>query len=140
MSEQEAIARPAVLVTEISQGFWDAVSEGRLAIQRCTSCGLLRHYPQLRCPACHGEGFDWQTVSGRGHVHSYTVAHRAFHPAWQAHVPYVIATIELDEGVRLVCDLPGVAPGTIAIDQRVAVRFEDLPGQGRMPRFDVIVE
>ena len=77
-------------------------------------------------------------MSGRGRVHSYTVAHRAFHPAWKDHVPYVIATIELEEGVRLVCDLLDAAPDTIAIDQAVEVRFEDLPGQGPIPRFDVV--
>ena len=138
MSAPETTPRPAIPMTEVSQGFWDAAKEGRLAIQRCTSCGVLRHYPQLRCPECHAEGFDWQTVAGTGHVHSYTVAHRAFHPAWQGHVPYVIATIELDEGVRLVCDLLDADPEAIAIDQRVAARFEDLPGQGPVPRFDVI--
>ena len=50
----------------------------------------------------------------------------------------MIATIELEEGVRLVCDLLDAAPDTIAIDQAVEVRFEDLPGQGPIPRFDVV--
>ena len=80
---EEAPARPPIPKTEISQGFWDAIAEGRLSIQRCTSCGLLRHYPQLRCPSCHSPDSDWADVSGRGRVHSYTVAHRAFHPAWK---------------------------------------------------------
>ncbi|MGB0621559.1 MAG: Zn-ribbon domain-containing OB-fold protein [Myxococcota bacterium] len=137
-TNEEAPARPPIPKTEISQGFWDAIAEGRLAIQRCTSCGLLRHYPQLRCPSCHSPDSDWADVSGRGRVHSYTVAHRAFHPAWKDHVPYVIATIELEEGVRLVCDLLDADPDTIAIDQAVEVRFEDLPGQGPIPRFDVV--
>ena len=134
----ERATRPAIPMTEVSQGFWDAAAEGRLAIQRCTACGALRHYTRLRCPACRSEGWDWQTVAGTGHIYSYTVAHRAFHPAWKDHVPYVIATIGLDEGVRLVCDLLDADPETVAIDQRVQVRFEELPGQGRVPRFDVI--
>lgn len=50
-------------------------------------------------------------------------------------MPYVIATIELDEGVRMVCDLLDVDPSEIAIDARVRAEFADLPGQGRMPRF-----
>ena len=74
MSEHESPKRPPIPRTEISQGFWDAAAEGRLAIQRCSACGLLRHYPQLRCPECHSDEFGWQTVSGEGHVHSYTVA------------------------------------------------------------------
>lgn len=131
-------ARPIPPRTELSLGFWDAIDNRSLAIQRCTACGLLRHYPQPLCPECHSAERDWQTVSGKGHIYTYTIAHRAFHPAWKDHVPYVIATIELDEGVRMVCDLPDVDPETVAIDQRVEVRFQEFPGQGIMPRFEVI--
>lgn len=127
--------RPVPQPTELSEGFWQAVREGRLAIQRCTACGLLRHYPQALCPACHALEFDWAPVSGRGTIHSYTIAHRAFHPAWQEHVPYAVATIELEEGPRMVCDLLGTPPEAVAIGKAVEVFFETLPGQGRMPRF-----
>ena len=48
-----SVPRPAPVVTELSQGFWDAVARGELAVQRCAACGLLRHYPQPLCPACH---------------------------------------------------------------------------------------
>lgn len=133
-------ARPVPQTTELSEGFWQAVREGRLAIQRCTACGLLRHYPQPMCSACHALGFDWAPVSGRGTIYTYTIAHRAFHPAWQDEVPYAIATIELDEGVRMVCDLLGTPPEAVAIGKRVEVAFETLPGQGPMPRFRLVGE
>ena len=77
-------------------------------------------------------------LAGTGEIHSYSVAHRAFHPAWKDLVPYVVATIELDEGIRMVCDLLDVEPDSVAIGQRVRVEFEDLPGQGTMPRFRVV--
>lgn len=134
----QAVARPAPAVTELSEGFWQGVREGRLVIQRCTTCGTLRHYPQPMCPACRALGFDWAPVSGRGEIYSYTIAHRAFHPAWQAHVPYAIATIELDEGVRMVCDLLGTPIEAVRIGARVEVHFEDMPGQGVMPRFRLV--
>jgi uncharacterized OB-fold protein len=130
--------RPAPPVTELSEGFWQGVREGRLVIQRCTRCGVLRHYPQPMCPACRALGFDWAPVSGRGEIYAYTVAHRAFHPAWQAHVPYAIATIELEEGVRMVCDLLGTPIERVRIGARVEAFFEELPGQGRMPRFRLV--
>jgi len=90
------------------------------------------------CPACHSSDFDWTPVSGRGRIHSYTVAHRAFHPAWKDHVPYVLATVELDEGIRMMCDLLDVDPEKVAIDQRVEVYFQEMSGQGMMPRFRVV--
>ncbi len=137
-ANDEIVPRPAPAVTELSQGFWDAVGRQELAVQRCLGCQTLRHYPQPLCPECRSSEFDWAPLSGRGEIYSYTVAHRAFHPAWKAHVPYVIATIELDEGVRMVCDLLEADPERIAIGQRVEVRFAELPGQGWMPRFEVI--
>ncbi len=130
--------RPAPVETALTAGFWEGVRAGRLVIQRCLECGLLRHYPQPMCPACRQLGFDWAPVSGRGVIHSYTVAHRAFHAAWQEHVPYAIATIELDEGVRMVCDLIETPLERVVIGARVEVFFAELPGQGRMPRFRVV--
>jgi uncharacterized OB-fold protein len=135
MSEDQ---RPKPEPTEFSQPFWDACTRGELVVQRCTGCQALRHYPQPMCPACQSTDFGWAKLSGRGVIYSYTVAHRAFHPAWADHVPYVLATIELDEGVRMMCDLLDVEPNSVAIGQRVEAHFEELPGQGVMPRFRVV--
>jgi uncharacterized OB-fold protein len=127
--------RPKPQSTEYSEGFWEGVRRGELVVQRCTDCECLRHYPQPMCADCHGTAFDWAPVSGLGAIYSYTVSHSAFHPAWKDHVPYVLATIELDEGIRMITDLLGVDPESIAIGQRVEVYFESMPGQGPVPRF-----
>ena len=132
------VPRPVPQPTEYSEGFWEGVANGELRIQRCVGCRDLRHYPQPMCPECRSPDFEWARVSGRGEIYSYAIANRAFHPAWQAHVPYVIATIELDEGVRMVTDLLGVDPDSVEIGQRVEVYFEALPGQGKMPRFRIV--
>lgn len=131
------VQRPKPESTEISRPFWDACERGELVVQRCTACRELRHYPQLMCPVCHSTDFDWAKLTGQGVIYSYTVAHRAFHPAWADHVPYVLATIELDEGVRMQCDLLDAHPDSVSIGQRVEAYFEELPGQGVMPRFRV---
>lgn len=132
------VNRPAPQPTEYSEGFWEAVARGELRIQRCKECQLLRHYPQPMCSACQSDDFDWAPVSGRGEIYSFAIANRAFHPAWQEFAPYAVATIKLDEGVRMVTDLLGVDPDSVEIGQRVEVYFEDLPGQGRMPRFKIV--
>ena len=130
--------RPAPIVTELGRPFWEACAEGRLVAQRCDACRAFRHYPQERCPACHAPDYAWAALSGRGEVHSFTVTHRAFHPAWADRVPYVIATIELEEGVRMVTDLRDVPDGGPEIGQRVEVDFEELEGFGPTPFFRVV--
>jgi len=131
-----ATPRPRPQPTEWSEGFWRACREGRLAIQRCDACGRLRHYPQPLCPHCRSSAASWQPVSGRGVVYSYAICHRAFHPAFAVEVPYVVATIELDEGVRMVADLRGVAPDAVRIGMPVRVCFERLDDEIALPRFE----
>ena len=132
----DAKPRPRPQPTAWSEGFWQACAEGRLAIQRCDACLRLRHYPQPLCPHCRAAAWSWQTVSGRGAVYSYAVCHRTFHPAWADAVPYVVATIELEEGVRMLADLRGVAPDEVRIGMPVRVCFERLDESIVLPRFE----
>jgi uncharacterized protein len=125
----------------LSQGFWAAAREHRLVIQRCEECGLYRHYPQFLCPRCHSESWAWAPASGRGVIYSYAVAHQAFHPSWQARVPYTVATIALDEGVRMVSDLTPEDAEHVVIGSPVEVFFEDIDGEEMtVPRFRLVPE
>lgn len=130
-------ARPLPQPSELTAGFWEACRRGQLVVQRCGDCGLLRHYPQWLCPVCRSSRWSWSPVSGRGEIYSYSICHRAFHPAWADRVPYVVATIELEEGVRLVCDLPDLAPEQVRIGLPVEVGFEEHSPEISLPRFRV---
>ncbi len=92
--------KPLQQGTALSAPFWEAAREGRLVIQRCTECGQLRHYPRLLCSRCFSDQCDWAEASGEGTVHSWTVAHHAFHPAFADELPYTLVTVDLKEGVR----------------------------------------
>src|SRR5690242_12608965 len=81
--------------------YWAAAADGVLLLQRCTACATRRFYPRLLCPECHSDDHTWQEASGRGSVYSYSVVHRAPSPALQGEAPYVVALIDLDEGVRM---------------------------------------
>src|SRR6202007_2141857 len=100
--------RPLPVPTALTEGFWAAAREHRLVVQRCDDCGPLRPHPQERWPGGTSAAWNWAPVSGRGVVYTFTVSHQPFHPAWAGRTPYVVATIELEEGVRMVSDL---APG-----------------------------
>ncbi|MEB4209765.1 Zn-ribbon domain-containing OB-fold protein [Mycobacterium sp. 94-17] len=131
--------RPFVAASALSEGFWAAAAENRLVVQRCDECATLRHYPQFLCPRCRSAAWNWAEMSGRGVVYSFTVSHRAFAPAWADRVPYVIATVELDEGVRMVSDLPPEDLDAVAIGRAVQVFF-DHTGAVSLPRFRLVRE
>jgi uncharacterized OB-fold protein len=121
----DVVGRPNPSPDALTAGFWDAAAAHRLVIQRCTRCGTHRHYPQPRCGQCLDEGWEWAEVSGHGTVYTFTVTHQAFHPYWRDKVPYAVATIELDEGVRVMSDLPPGDEERVAIGAEVEVFFED---------------
>ncbi|AVP71409.1 Zn-ribbon domain-containing OB-fold protein [Prescottella equi] len=122
--------------SELTDGFWAAARQSRLVIQRCEACGVLRHYPQQRCPRCLSAEWNWREIAGRGVIHSFTVTHQAFHPSWADRVPYVVATVELDESVRMVTDLDEPAE-SVAIGDPVEVFFDRIDDQHTLPRFRI---
>ncbi len=126
-------ARLAPSMTADSQFFWDGAKEHRLLIQRCESCGALRHPPRPMCPQCRS--LEWGTIeaSGRGTVYSFVMPHHPPLPWFPD--PYIVALVELAEGTRLVTNLVDVAPEAVSIGMPVAVRFETFDDGLVLPLF-----
>lgn len=114
--------RPHPVAGPDTRFFWDGAKEGELRIQRCADCGALRHPPGPMCPHCHSAERDHTVASGRGIVHSYVVNH---HPPTSGRTPpYVVALVELDEGVRMVGNVLDCPPQDVRIGMPVRVTFE----------------
>lgn len=125
--------KPVPHGTEVSAPYWRAAAKGRLVLQRCADCGKVRHYPQLVCERCFSLKDDWIEASGFGKVHSWTVAHHAFHPGFAGDVPYTLLTVDLDEGVRALGVLSGPAPAALQIGLPVEAFFsQDEDGVSRL--------
>jgi uncharacterized OB-fold protein len=128
--------RPLPVPSKLTEGFWQAARRHELVVQQCDQCGRLRHYPQYLCPGCRSDAWTWVPVNGTGSIYTYSIAHRAFHPFWADRVPYAVATIELDEGVRMVSDLSAEDTARVAIGLPAEVYYEDVPGTDiTLPRF-----
>lgn len=117
-----AIAKPVPVPSDVSRPYWEAAAEGRLVLQCCAACGTVRHYPRLLCSNCYSDAVVWKPASGRGTIHSWTVAHHAYHPAFIDELPYVLVTVDLEEGVRALGRWRGEA--ALAIGQPVQGAFE----------------
>ena len=85
------------------------------------------------CPECHSLDVEVTTLSGRGVVYSYAVLHHPQHPAFE--YPVLAALIDLDEGVRVVSNLVGVAPDELRIGVPVQVEFVPTDGDHHVPVF-----
>ncbi len=123
--------RPAL---NADNAFWfEAAKEHRLVIQRCTACGTLRHPTGPMCGTCRS--LDWDTVdaSGRGTVYSFVVNHHPQIPGFE--YPLVVATIELEEGTRLIANMTGVAPDEVEIGMPVELDWIDADPDLTLPAF-----
>jgi uncharacterized OB-fold protein len=120
---------------EFHRPFWEALKAHELRVQRCDDCGSLRYVPKEICPRCGSQACSWTPVSGRGRVYTYTVIHRGPTPAYQADAPYVIAHVELDEGVRIISNLIGCDSADVRIGMPVEVVYEDISGDWTLFKF-----
>jgi uncharacterized OB-fold protein len=103
--EQQAI-RPQV--NQDTAFFWEGTARNELRIQKCGGCGELRHPPGPMCPSCHETKPEHTVASGLGEVYSYVVHHHP--PVPGRTTPYVVALVELAEGVRVLAELVDVPP------------------------------
>ena len=110
-------ALPAPLANPENQPFFDATAKGTLLIGACKVCGEKHYYPRTICPHCGADGTEWVAAKGSGTIYSYSTMHRG------VPVPYTIAYVTLDEGVTMMTNLVGFAPGSLHIGQRVQVVF-----------------
>jgi uncharacterized OB-fold protein len=125
--------RPVPQPDEDSAPFWEAAARHELVIQRCASCGTLRHPPRPMCPTCRSTETTWVRASGRGRVWSWVVAHPPVLPAFADKVPYNVVVIQLEEGIRMIGNLLDVPPGQITEGMKVTVDFEDVEDGVSLP-------
>jgi uncharacterized OB-fold protein len=129
--------RMAPAVSALTEGYWRAAQERRLAIQRCRTCRRFVHFPEWRCPFCQGRKLEFEQVSGYGRVDTFTIVHRTVAPGFADRTPYVLAWVELAEqpGLRAFGNVVACPPQEVYIGLPVRVCFEEISGFGLVPNF-----
>jgi uncharacterized OB-fold protein len=131
MSDQPVFPLPEI--TPHSQPHWDGLRQEKFLIQRCTQCGQPRHYPRVICSECYSTDYSWQQASGKAKVHSWTVAHHAYHPAFKSEVPYLVITADLVEGVRMLARFQGSTNIALRIGLPVRIGYVQLAAGITLP-------
>jgi uncharacterized OB-fold protein len=125
--------RPRPAITQDNAFFFEGAKQGTLLIQRCASCGRLRHPPRPMCNVCHS--LEWNTIEagGRGVVYSFVVNHHPQVPAFD--YPLVVALVELEEGTRLVSNIVGVDAAEVHVGMAVELEFVAFDDELTLPQF-----
>lgn len=129
---------PAPQPTNFTQAFWDAAREHRLVLQYCTVAKKFQHYPRPVSIYTGRSTVEWREVAGTGFIYAFTVTLRA-PPAFRGREPYIVATIELDEGVRMMSNLVEPRdPARAYIGARVRLGWRPAQGGFNLPVFELI--
>jgi hypothetical protein len=120
--------KPRPYATETSRPFWEGLRRGEVRLQRCRACARWVFYPRSHCPGCLSDALAWQTVSGRGRLHTFTISRVPTVAMFADEVPQRLAVVELEEGVRLTSTLVDVDDAQIEIGMALLPVFEPVEG------------
>jgi uncharacterized protein len=127
-------APPTLALDQINEAYEAALAEGRLVFQRC-ECGQRWLPARAACPACLGARWTWEPAQGGGCLKSWVVYHVAFHDAFRDRLPYNVALVALDGGIRLI---PNIVADNAQLSAEARVRFVAAREGGRpLARFEL---
>ncbi|MGI9325206.1 MAG: Zn-ribbon domain-containing OB-fold protein [Pseudomonadales bacterium] len=119
--------RPEMAPGTLDRQYFEAAAQGRLLIQRCPQCDHRQFPPKLICTACAGDP-EWLEVSGAGVINTFTIVRRHGVEPFKSLAPFVLAMVDLPEGVRLMGNVTGIDVESTQIGQQVqayALRIDD---------------
>lgn len=136
MSQSEFSPKPS----DATRPYWDATRDRTLMLQRCEACDRYIHHPREACPSCLGADLTWTPSPGTGTIHALSVHHVPFEGMSKDECPYVVAFIDLDEGVRFLSNLVGPSSTRARAGDRVELTWLPVTDGYHLPQFQPVSE
>ena len=124
--------------TEDTKPYWEGAKAGKVLIQKCTMCGMLQFYPRAYCLTCLNESMTWIEAAGGGEIYTFTINHRPANEYMKDKLPYAVAAIDLDEGVRMLANIVESDIRQIKCGTRVQFVFEKVSEEITLPQFKLV--
>jgi len=109
-----------------TEEFWKGTKEHKFLIQHCDDCDINIFYPRKFCPECWGSNFGWIEASGKGKLHTHTVTHHGVEQRFAGDLPFVLALVDMDEGVRVMTRIVNCEHEDLKCDMPVEIVWEDI--------------
>ncbi len=125
MAETKTNPRPIPEPTRTTRPFWEGANDGKLLLQYDTGAGKYQFWPRPTSIHSATGTLEWRAASGRGTLFAKTTVHvpaRGFEDL----APYTLAAVDLEEGVRVVGRLVGIAPEDAKHGMKLRVCWEKL--------------
>jgi uncharacterized OB-fold protein len=135
MAVESKYAKPIPHLDEENRPWWEALKRHELYLQKCRDCGALRYYPRALCPECLSSRTEWIRARGTGKVYTFTITYQNTAPGFRESLPYVLAYVELDEGLKMLTNIIDCRPEEVRIGMPVAVVFDDVTPEVTLAKF-----
>lgn len=128
--------RPLPMVSPETEPFWTACREGTFLIQQCEKCLKFQYHYRGFCCHCWSSDVRDHAIEGSGTVWTYTVVERNRMEGFRDLVPYVVALVEVPEGVKILSNIVNCDPDSVEIGMPVRLTFIDATDDIRIPVFE----
>lgn len=125
MAETRTNPRPLPVPSVTTGPFWEAAREGKFLLQYDPGAGKYQFWPRPASIHNGGAKLEWREATGKGTLFAKTTVHvpaRGFEDL----APYTLAAVDLEEGVRVVGRLVGIAPEDAKHGMRLRICWEKL--------------
>ena len=102
----------------------------RLEAGKCKQCGHISFPPRLVCPKCKSKTFETVKLSREGKILTFTII-RVGPDKFSKETPYVVAIIELNDGVRLTSQVTDCDVDKVEIGNKVKLVFRKIQDEGK---------
>jgi uncharacterized OB-fold protein len=127
--------KPLPEIQRWSKPFWEGTKQKKLLIQQCKDCNSNIFYPRKFCPECWSSNTSWVEASGKGKVFTFSVTMTGVEDRFVNDLPFILALVDLEEGVRMMTTIVECQPEEVKIGMDVEVIFEDITDEFTLPKW-----
>ena len=129
--------KPEPIIDHDSKIYWESAKNNKLMIQYSKNNKEYFLYSKQLISNIDSDDIEWKEVSGRGKIYSFTEVYAAAGPSFKEETPYIVASIELEEGARIISNIINANKEEILIGKRVKVKFDKQSENLTIPKFEL---
>lgn len=104
------------------------IADRELLLSWCASCESINFPPRVICHACgHADEPTWKKSAGSGMLWSFAAFHKQYDSTFPLTIPYTVAVVELDEGVKIYANVVDTPTNALRVGARMRADYIVLP-------------
>ena len=129
--------KPLPEIRPWTKEFWEGTKQGKLMLQRGKNTKKFIMYPKKYSPFDINEEMEWVEASGKGKIYSFSTVCANAPEAFAPEMPFTVAVVELEEGVRMCTNIVGATDDQIKIDAPVHAVFKKVSDEITLVNFEL---